>query len=229
MTPRAVGTLAGGLVLGIVIGWAGGRASRAPASTPVAGGPSSAALGTTGPTAPADLEHGLDRAWPSCRPRPSRPSTLIEAGGPFRFRQDGAVFENREGLLPERPQRPLPRVHRAASRQQRPRRAAHRGRRGRRAVLDRRPLRFVPMDRTLIAELRERFASRAGAGSWRRDAPSTSQPSRRSRTSRAPASLALDGPRTKRALLAAIGDSGVVAGLLRPQLGCPGRGLRVPR
>ena len=27
---------------------------------------------------------------------------LIEAGGPFPFDQDGAVFENREGLLPKR-------------------------------------------------------------------------------------------------------------------------------
>jgi ribonuclease T1 len=26
---------------------------------------------------------------------------LIEAGGPFPYRQDGAVFENREGLLPD--------------------------------------------------------------------------------------------------------------------------------
>ena len=26
---------------------------------------------------------------------------LIEAGGPFPYRQDGAVFQNREGLLPE--------------------------------------------------------------------------------------------------------------------------------
>ena len=28
---------------------------------------------------------------------------LIEAGGPFPYRQDGAVFENREGLLPDQP------------------------------------------------------------------------------------------------------------------------------
>jgi ribonuclease T1 len=27
---------------------------------------------------------------------------LIEAGGPFPYRQDGAVFENREGILPDR-------------------------------------------------------------------------------------------------------------------------------
>ena len=28
---------------------------------------------------------------------------LIDSGGPFPYRQDGAVFENRERLLPERP------------------------------------------------------------------------------------------------------------------------------
>ena len=29
--------------------------------------------------------------------------SLIDAGGPFPYRQDGSVFENREGLLPPRP------------------------------------------------------------------------------------------------------------------------------
>jgi ribonuclease T1 len=28
---------------------------------------------------------------------------LIAAGGPFPYRQDGIVFQNREGLLPRRP------------------------------------------------------------------------------------------------------------------------------
>jgi ribonuclease T1 len=28
---------------------------------------------------------------------------LIDADGPFPFRQDGAVFQNREGILPDRP------------------------------------------------------------------------------------------------------------------------------
>jgi ribonuclease T1 len=28
---------------------------------------------------------------------------LIEAGGPFPYRQDGATFQNREGLLPSEP------------------------------------------------------------------------------------------------------------------------------
>jgi ribonuclease T1 len=29
--------------------------------------------------------------------------TLINAGGPFPFEQDGSVFQNREGLLPDHP------------------------------------------------------------------------------------------------------------------------------
>ena len=28
---------------------------------------------------------------------------LVDAGGPYPYRQDGAVFQNREGLLPEHP------------------------------------------------------------------------------------------------------------------------------
>jgi ribonuclease T1 len=28
--------------------------------------------------------------------------SLIDQSGPFRYRQDGATFENREGLLPDR-------------------------------------------------------------------------------------------------------------------------------
>lgn len=35
-------------------------------------------------------------------PEAAATSVLIQAGGPFPFRQDGAVFQNREGLLPDR-------------------------------------------------------------------------------------------------------------------------------
>src|SRR5947209_12448896 len=60
--------------------------------------------------------------WLSADPNASRPSVsastvalaalppearqtlhLIEAGGPYPYRQDGAVFSNREGLLPRQP------------------------------------------------------------------------------------------------------------------------------
>lgn len=51
--------------------------------------------------APADLPRvGLDEL-------PAQAAStvaLIESGGPFPFRQDGATFENREGLLPDRPE-----------------------------------------------------------------------------------------------------------------------------
>lgn len=36
-------------------------------------------------------------------PEAADTAALIQAKGPFPFRQDGAVFENREGLLPARP------------------------------------------------------------------------------------------------------------------------------
>ena len=35
-------------------------------------------------------------------PEAAATAALIQAGGPFPFRQDGAVFENREELLPDR-------------------------------------------------------------------------------------------------------------------------------
>jgi len=100
MTPRSVGTFVGGLVLGIVLGWAAaGLVPQAP--TPTAESQPPAALSTTGPTAPADLEMGSIRL-DELPTEATETIALIEAGGPFRFRQDGAVFENREGLLPER-------------------------------------------------------------------------------------------------------------------------------
>ena len=50
---------------------------------------------------PADLPSvDLD----SLPPEAAMTVALIEAGGPFPFRQDGATFENREGLLPDRPE-----------------------------------------------------------------------------------------------------------------------------
>jgi ribonuclease T1 len=33
----------------------------------------------------------------------ARTLALIDAGGPYPYRQDGAIFENREGHLPDRP------------------------------------------------------------------------------------------------------------------------------
>jgi ribonuclease T1 len=42
-------------------------------------------------------------ALASLPPEAADTVTLIDAGGPFDHAQDGAVFENREGMLPERP------------------------------------------------------------------------------------------------------------------------------
>jgi len=36
-------------------------------------------------------------------PEATKVVALIDAGGPFPYRQDGVTFENREGLLPDRP------------------------------------------------------------------------------------------------------------------------------
>ncbi len=36
-------------------------------------------------------------------PEAAETLALIETDGPFPYRQDGAVFQNREGLLPQRP------------------------------------------------------------------------------------------------------------------------------
>jgi ribonuclease T1 len=101
MTPRAVGTLAAVLVLGIVIGWAAAGISAA-GSTPTTGSQPPAALGTTGPTAPADLRLGSIRL-DELPIEAAETIELIKVGGPFPFRQDGVVFENREALLPARP------------------------------------------------------------------------------------------------------------------------------
>ena len=66
------------------------------------------AVGTSEPpatTAPiATNERGLPVvALTELPPEAARTVGLILAGGPFPYRQDGAVFENRERLLPIRP------------------------------------------------------------------------------------------------------------------------------
>lgn len=55
-------------------------------------------------TLPAvDPESGLSVvALADLPPEATETVALIEAGGPFPYEQDGAVFENREGLLPAR-------------------------------------------------------------------------------------------------------------------------------
>jgi ribonuclease T1 len=53
--------------------------------------------------APVDPESGLPViALAALPPEAAATTALIDAGGPFPYDQDGAVFENREGLLPTR-------------------------------------------------------------------------------------------------------------------------------
>lgn len=53
-----------------------------------------------GPQAPA----GMKTIQESQLPREARQTlALIDAGGPFPYRQDGQTFQNREGLLPAKP------------------------------------------------------------------------------------------------------------------------------
>jgi ribonuclease T1 len=72
------------------------------------------ALATGGCAAPAGSEVGsppaVDEAsglpivaLDSLPPEAAETVELIDAGGPFQYDQDGAVFQNREGLLPEAP------------------------------------------------------------------------------------------------------------------------------
>ncbi len=59
--------------------------------------PTAVAVGTAGNRAPAS-------AWPAFLPKEARPVLRrIADGGPHPYRQDGSVFQNREGRLPSQP------------------------------------------------------------------------------------------------------------------------------
>ena len=95
--PLAVACFVAGLLIGVLLPVElPGRDASAPSTSQVSGTPSQ------GPTlaAPTDLPNvRLDELPPEA----ASTVALIEAGGPFPFRQDGATFENRERLLPDRP------------------------------------------------------------------------------------------------------------------------------
>jgi len=66
-------------------------------AAPVAGG-------TSSPSTPLARAPSSTGALPAFLPDEARETiALIRRGGPFPHPQDGAVFRNREGLLPERP------------------------------------------------------------------------------------------------------------------------------
>ena len=95
--PLAVVAFVAGLLVGVLLPVElTSRDPSAPSTSQGSGTPGQA------PTlaAPADLP---TIALDDLPPEAASTVSLIEAGGPFPYRQDGATFENREGLLPDRP------------------------------------------------------------------------------------------------------------------------------
>jgi ribonuclease T1 len=92
------------VVLVAVLLWTGQGSEQAadPApSTPSTGTPS-----TVTPSAGTDVDGETGLAWVRLEELPPEAAEtvgLIEAGGPFPYRKDGATFGNFEGLLPDRP------------------------------------------------------------------------------------------------------------------------------
>jgi ribonuclease T1 len=87
------------LVLASVVG-----ACQGGGTTTGGTGSRTAATGGSTPSPAVDPASGL----PVVRldhlpPEATQVVALIDAGGPFPYRQDGVTFENREGLLPDRP------------------------------------------------------------------------------------------------------------------------------
>ena len=82
-----------GLLVLVAFGWVGRHALTAPSAGPPGGDrPAAVALAAGLPVEPlSQLPPQARQVW-----------LLIEHGGPFRYRQDGAVFGNREGHLPYR-------------------------------------------------------------------------------------------------------------------------------
>ena len=95
--PLAIACFVTGLLLGVLLPVdLGRRDGSAPASPD---GVSAVPGGTVTLRPPAGLPTVSLGDLP---PEAAITVALIEAGGPFPFRQDGATFENREGLLPDR-------------------------------------------------------------------------------------------------------------------------------
>lgn len=73
-------------------------------TAPVAEAPSVAAPPVDGPPAEVDGQPGLPIVTlADLPPEAAETVALIADGGPYPYRQDGAAFENREGLLPDEP------------------------------------------------------------------------------------------------------------------------------
>lgn len=74
-----------------------GAATDAPPSTPAATSGAPTALAPTPPRGFTVVERS------ELPPEALDTLALIDADGPFPYRQDGSTFQNREGLLPDRP------------------------------------------------------------------------------------------------------------------------------
>ncbi|GAA2045516.1 hypothetical protein GCM10009839_56910 [Catenulispora yoronensis] len=91
-----------------VVGFAGcgGSSAKAPGSAQGSSSAQSPAKSSAGvrPADPAAKPPGMPTIAVSALPAEAREVLRrIDAGGPFKYRQDGVTFENREGLLPAQP------------------------------------------------------------------------------------------------------------------------------
>jgi guanyl-specific ribonuclease Sa len=84
--------------------WAWRQHDATPAGTDATATASVAGGDSAGIDRPGRTARGDDAGrWPAFLPPEARDTlALIEAGGPFPYRQDGATFQNREHRLPER-------------------------------------------------------------------------------------------------------------------------------
>ncbi len=103
-----VGAVATAVVLLLVLGlwWASRSAAPGPAPSPAGSVTATSEGGGRSPSAvpPARDSGGLPVVRVGDLPREARQTlALIEAGGPFPYARDGAVFGNRERLLPLHP------------------------------------------------------------------------------------------------------------------------------
>ena len=100
LTTAAV-VVAAGLATVFVVDRIGSDAPAAPASSVSSAVP----LRTPGSTSAAGRDPETGLRWVDAAglpPEAQRMLTMIDRGGPFRYDQDGAVFSNRERILPAR-------------------------------------------------------------------------------------------------------------------------------
>ena len=93
-----------GLVAGLLIGFLAGLAVRPAADGQAAVPGTSAAAATPRPEGTAAIQSGFRSVSLASLPREAASTVAaIDADAPFAYRQDGATFEPRERLLPDRP------------------------------------------------------------------------------------------------------------------------------